>query len=46
MSLFAPTIVSGLGYTSLNAQLFTVPPYAVAYVVQVAVAYGADKTNR
>ena len=29
-----------------NAQLFTVPPYAVAYIVQVAVAYGADKTNR
>ncbi|TRM57503.1 major facilitator superfamily domain-containing protein [Schizophyllum amplum] len=46
MSLFAPTIVSGLGYTSLNAQLFTVPPYAVAYVVQVVVAYGADKLNR
>ncbi|KAL1744287.1 major facilitator superfamily domain-containing protein [Schizophyllum fasciatum] len=46
MSLFAPTIVAGLGYTSLNAQLFTVPSYAVAYVVQVAVAYGADRLNR
>ncbi|KAK0195561.1 putative MFS transporter [Armillaria mellea] len=31
MSLFAPTIVSGLGYTSLRAQLMTVPPYAVSW---------------
>ncbi|KAF9024730.1 major facilitator superfamily transporter [Hymenopellis radicata] len=46
LSLFSPTIVSGLGYTSLRAQLFTVPPYAVAYVVTVSVAYAADKLNR
>ncbi|TCD67721.1 hypothetical protein EIP91_012019 [Steccherinum ochraceum] len=26
ISLFSPTIVSGLGYTGLQAQLFTVPP--------------------
>jgi len=45
LSLFSPTIVSGLGYTSLTANLMTVPPYAAAYVVTVLVAYSADRTN-
>jgi MFS family permease len=31
LSLFAPTITSGLGYVDLDAQLMTVPPWAVAY---------------
>ncbi|KAI8995263.1 MFS transporter [Trametes punicea] len=43
ISLFAPTIVSGLGYQGLDAQLFTVPPYAVGFVVTVTVAWVADK---
>lgn len=43
ISLFAPTIVAGLGYDGLRAQLFTVPPYAIAFVVTVAVAWQADR---
>ena len=43
MSLFSPTIVSGLGYEGLNAQLFTVPPYAIAFVITVSVAWVSDK---
>ena len=43
VSLFVPTIVSGLGYQGLAAQLFTVPPYAIAFVVTVFVAWQADK---
>ncbi|OQD73687.1 hypothetical protein PENDEC_c014G05993 [Penicillium decumbens] len=35
LSLFTPAITSGLGYSNLRAQLMTVPPYAVAYVVTV-----------
>lgn len=31
LSLFSPSIVAGLGYHDLKAQLMTVPPYAVAY---------------
>ena len=42
-SLFAPTIVAGLGYKGLDAQLFTVPPYAVGLVVTVAVSWAADR---
>ncbi|KAI3321834.1 hypothetical protein HD806DRAFT_523763 [Xylariaceae sp. AK1471] len=33
LSLFTPSITVGLGYESLRAQLMTVPPYAVAYVL-------------
>ncbi|EAL84572.1 putative MFS transporter [Aspergillus fumigatus] len=38
LSLFTPAITSGLGYTNLRAQLMTVPPWAVAYVVTTAAA--------
>lgn len=46
MSLFAPTIVSGLGYTSLRAQLMTVPPYAVSWVFSILIGCAADRLNR
>lgn len=45
LSLFTPTLTAGLGYTSLKAQLMTVPPYAVAYVVTLAVSWSADRFN-
>lgn len=46
ISLFAPTIVSGLGYEGLDAQLFTVPPYAISFVVTTTIAYFADKYEK
>ncbi|KAE8373224.1 major facilitator superfamily domain-containing protein [Aspergillus bertholletiae] len=46
LSLFTPAITSGLGYTSLRAQLMTVPPWAAAYVVTTAAAWSADHFNR
>ncbi|KAK3376811.1 major facilitator superfamily domain-containing protein [Lasiosphaeria ovina] len=45
LSLFTPSITAGLGYVDLKAQLMTVPPYAVAYVVQLFVSYSADRFN-
>ncbi|KAG8425657.1 hypothetical protein J3458_002337 [Metarhizium acridum] len=36
LSLFSPSIVSGLGHQDLQAQLFTVTPWAVAYGTFVA----------
>ncbi|EED19035.1 MFS transporter, putative [Talaromyces stipitatus ATCC 10500] len=45
LSLFTPSITAGLGYEGLRAQLMTVPPYAVAYVVTIAVAGSADYFN-
>ena len=40
-----PLSPAGLGFTSLRAQLMTVPPYAVAYVVTLTVAWSADHFN-
>ncbi|PBP16023.1 hypothetical protein BUE80_DR013171 [Diplocarpon rosae] len=45
LSLFTPSITAGLGYTGLNSQLMTVPPYAVAYVVTILASYSADHFN-
>ncbi|CAE6489926.1 unnamed protein product, partial [Rhizoctonia solani] len=45
LSLFLPTIVSGLGYSGLRAQLFTVPPYAFAYVITLVGAWIGDRYN-
>jgi hypothetical protein len=45
LSLFTPTITAGLGYSGLHANLMTVPPYAVAYVVTLAVSWSADHFN-
>jgi len=45
-SLFVPTIIKNLGYSSTRAQLLTVPPYAIAAVVTVIVGYTADRTQK
>ncbi|KAJ6465793.1 MFS transporter-like protein [Mycena sanguinolenta] len=45
LSLFTPSIVAGLGFQSLKANLMTVPPYAVAYVVTVLTSWSADRYN-
>ncbi|KAI9747049.1 MAG: hypothetical protein M1835_002248 [Candelina submexicana] len=42
-SLFLPTIINELGYTSSTAQLLTVPIYIVAAALAVAVAWFSDR---
>ncbi|KAH8173254.1 major facilitator superfamily protein [Sarocladium implicatum] len=42
LSLFAPTIVQGLGFEGLRAQLFTVPPYAIAFACTLVAAFISD----
>ncbi|KAL1644933.1 hypothetical protein SLS58_004004 [Diplodia intermedia] len=39
LSLFLPSIIKSLGYTSARAQLLTVPPYALATLLTVGVAH-------
>lgn len=46
LSLFLPTIIKQLGYTAAQAQLLTVPPYAVATILTLIVAYFAEKTHK
>lgn len=45
-SLFLPTIISELGYTSSTAQLLTVPIYIVAAILAVAVAWFSDRSGQ
>ena len=45
ISLFTPTIVSGLGYEGLAAQLFTIPPFAIAFAVAISLAWLSDRRN-
>lgn len=42
-SLFLPSIISGLGYNSVKAQLFTVPPYMAGFFAVILCTYLSDK---
>jgi hypothetical protein len=43
LGYFAPTIIEGLGYSDLRAQLFTVPPYGIAYPITLLLAWLSDR---
>ena len=45
LSSFLPSILKGMGYTSVQAQLMTVPIYAVAFVTTLVFPYFSDKTG-
>lgn len=45
-SLFLPSIIASLGYTSTTAQLLSVPPYAAAAILTITVGYIADRTRQ
>ncbi|KZP01013.1 MFS general substrate transporter [Calocera viscosa TUFC12733] len=40
---FLPTIIAGMGYTNAQAQLLTVPPYAVGGFVLICTVFLSDK---
>ncbi|KAI1335590.1 major facilitator superfamily domain-containing protein [Xylariaceae sp. FL0016] len=46
ISLFLPTIIKTLGYTSSTAQLMTVPIYITAAILAVVVAYLSDRLGK
>lgn len=46
ISLFLPTIIRNLGYSSSKAQLMTVPIYITAAILAVVVAYLADRVGK
>lgn len=45
VSLFLPTVIKRLGYTSSQAQLLTIPIYVTASLCSVLQAYFADKVG-
>lgn len=46
ISLFLPTIIKGLGYTSSQAQLLTVPIYITAAILAIVGAFAADRYRK
>jgi MFS family permease len=46
ISLFLPTILSDLRWSSTKAQLLSVPPYAAACVVTIVVALASDRIRQ
>ncbi|TKA82237.1 hypothetical protein B0A49_00422 [Cryomyces minteri] len=46
ISLFLPTIIKELGYTSSTAQLLTVPIYITASILAVATAWTSDRAGK
>lgn len=43
LSLFLPSIISGMGFSNLAAQAMSAPPYAIACFFTIAVAIDADR---
>ncbi|KIW59465.1 hypothetical protein PV05_03912 [Exophiala xenobiotica] len=43
LSLFLPSIIKSLGYTSAQAQLMTIPPYAIAFFLTVGSAILSER---
>ncbi|QRW21254.1 major facilitator superfamily transporter [Rhizoctonia solani] len=46
ISLFMPTLMKNMGYSTIQSQLRTVPPYVVASVFAITVAYGSFRSGR
>ncbi|KAJ3175221.1 hypothetical protein HK101_010711 [Irineochytrium annulatum] len=42
VSFFLPTIIKNLGFSALNAQLLSTPPYILACIVVIAACFSAD----
>lgn len=45
-SLFLPTIIVQMGYTTTRAQLLSVPPYVAAAILTVVIGFVADRTRQ
>jgi nitrate/nitrite transporter NarK len=43
LSNFLPTIIAGMGYSSVNAQGLTAPPYLAAFLSSILVAWISDR---
>ena len=46
LALFLPTIIEDLGYSAAAAQLLTIPPYALAAVLCVSIAWTSERVGR
>jgi hypothetical protein len=45
VGIFLPSFIAAFGYTNIDAQLFSVIPYAVAFVTLLTLSFLSDKIN-
>ncbi|KAI8368160.1 major facilitator superfamily domain-containing protein [Radiomyces spectabilis] len=45
-AVFLPTIIRDMGFSSLNAQLLSIPPYVAACTLVFVVAWNSDRTRQ
>ncbi|OIW32824.1 MFS general substrate transporter [Coniochaeta ligniaria NRRL 30616] len=46
VGVFLPSFIAAFGYTDIDAQLFSVIPYAVAFVALLSLSFLSDRINR
>ncbi|PNY23956.1 Uncharacterized protein TCAP_06103 [Tolypocladium capitatum] len=46
LSLFLPTVIKDLGYAAAEAQLLTIPPYALAFLTTLLVSTYSERLQR
>lgn len=46
LPVFLPTILEEMGFTSINAQGLTAPPFFVSFLVTIATTYVADRIQQ
>ncbi|KAG8755361.1 hypothetical protein FRC14_004120 [Serendipita sp. 396] len=46
MVLFMPSLIAGMGYSEIEAQLLTVPPYILACIWSITLAYMCQRSSR
>lgn len=46
LPVFLPTILTDMGFSSVNAQGLTAPPYFVAFITVIGTTYLADRTQQ
>lgn len=46
LPVFLPTILTSMGFSSINAQGLTAPPYFLAFIICIATTWIADKTRQ
>jgi MFS family permease len=46
LAYFIPTIVSTYGYTPIQSQLYSIPPWAAAFGLSILMAYLSDRTGK
>jgi hypothetical protein len=46
MALFMPSLIAGMGYSNIESQLLTVPPYILASIWSIILAWLSQRSSK